>query len=143
MERKNQPFCNTSEVLAEISRLGNFKSNDWRGFTGDCDTFADLQKKVKVEYDYLQSFWAKNDAGDIDHVKDEMFIPWNCLPAFDDFSQESQDFASGRGKYKRFYNSFCKYDIFHEREHYLENLLWAIHRLFHDWHFVTQGWTAY
>ena len=143
MERKNQPFCNTSEVLAEISKLGDFKSKNWDGFTGNNNTFADLQEKVKKEYDYLHSFWEKDESGDITHVKDEKFIPWNPLPAFDDLSQESQDYASGRGRYKRFYTSFCKYDIFHEREHQLEDLLWSIFGLFHDWQFCSQGWTAY
>ena len=143
MERKNQPFCNTTDVLAEISKLRDFKFKNWDGFAGDNNTFADLHEKVKKEYEYLQSFWARKENGELDYVKDEMFIPWNCLPAFDDFSQESQDYASGRGKYKRYYNSFCKYDIFHEREHQLEELLWSISGLFHDWQFVTQGWTAY
>lgn len=144
MERKanQQPCCNTMAIKAKCNALYEFRKNDWKGFDGDFETFANLQDEVKKEYDYLHSFWHKNEYGEIDYVIDEKFIPWNCLPAFYDLPQFRQDWAQGRTREFKI-DGCCKYDIFHKREEHLEEILGIIFSLFHDWQFCTQGWTAY
>lgn len=137
-----QPFCNVTAIRERCKELEKFSSNNWDGFTGDQNTFADLQEEVKKEYEYLHGFWHKNENGEIDHVMDEKFFPWNCLPAFYDLPQYLQDWSLGRTKEFKICGC-CKYDIFHKRESYLEETLYWIFGLFHNWQFVTQGWTAY
>ena len=79
MERKanQQPCCNTVAIKAKCNALYEFRKKEWRGFDGNFETFATLQDEVKKEYDYLRSFWQKNEYGEIDHIIDEKFIPWN------------------------------------------------------------------
>ena len=136
-----QPFCNVSAIRERCKELQEYSSNKWDGFTGNQNTFADLQDEVKKEYDYLHSFWHKKEDGDIDYVINEKFYRWNCLPAFYDLPQYLQDWSLGRGEFKTI--QCDKYDIFHRREHFLEETLSWIFGLFHDWQFCTQGWTAY
>lgn len=143
MERKEQPFCNTAEVMKKVNELYEFQKQSWQGFKGDIQTFIDLQEQVKPEYNYLKSFWNKNEQGEETDVKDNMFIPWNCLRAFDDLPQDLQDYVLNRGIYKGYFAGYCKYDVFHRREEHLDFVLGCIFKLFHDWQFVTQGWTAY
>ena len=137
-----QPFCNVTAIRQKCKELQEYSSKRWDGFSGNNKTFADLQDEVKKEYEYLHGFWHKDESGEIDYVIDEKFFKWNCLPAFYDLPQYLQDWSQGRTKEFRI-SGCCKYDIFHKREKYLEDTLWWIFSLFHDWQFCSQGWTAY
>lgn len=131
MERKNQPFCNTAAVLKTIKELDEFKANSWHGFTGGTDTFTDLQSEIRNEREYLKGFW--NEKGTT--IDDKKFIGWKALPAYDDTPENHKVYTKKVAE--------TKYDILHDRERYLENLFYSVFSLYHDWHFVTQGWTAY
>jgi len=140
--RKTQPFCNVTAIRLKCKELEKFSSDGWNGFIGNQNTFADLQDKVLKEYNYLHGFWHKDEDGNIDHVINEKFYPWNCLPAFYDLPQYLQDWSQGRTKEFKM-DGCCKWDVYHKRERYLEETIDWISGLFHDWQFVTQGWTAY
>lgn len=147
--RKNQPFCNTAEIVKKISAIREYQSNNWNGFPlNDPQVFIDLQDAVQAEAKFLDSFWIGERNAYTHRTLDlKKFYRWNCEQAFYDLSQEDQDFAASRGKK---YNlggksvlRLSKYEVFHRREERLQELQHEIFCLYHDWHFVTQGWTAY
>lgn len=128
-------FCNTTDVRSEIKRLFTFQENKWNGFDGNENTFADLQNKVLAEAKYLEDFW------DDQIVNDQKFWGWSCLQAFDDTPEKYRMYCSRSKEFRN--DHVCKYDVLHDRERYLYELNTTIWSLFHDWQFVTQGWTAY
>ena len=127
-------FSETTSVRKAIKELYAFRKNNWIGFEGDQNTFANLQQQILPEIKYLKDFWEEHC---VDYHK---FWAWNCLPAYDD-TPEWKRFQSKTGLYR--YSNVSKYEVFHDRENYLEELNQEIWSLFHDWQFVTQGWTAY
>jgi len=146
--RKNQPFCNTAEITKKISAIREYQSQNWQGFGGSLLVFIDLQDAVQAEANFLDSFWIGERNAYTHRTLDlKKFYRWNCEQAFYDLPQEDQDFAASRTKK---YNlggksvlRLSKFEIFHRREEVLQRLQYEIFCLYHDWHFVTQGWTSY
>lgn len=147
--RKNQPFCDTAEITKKISAIREYQSNNWTGFPiSDQQVFIDLQDAVQAEAKFLDSFWIGERNAYTHRTLDlKKFYRWNCEQAFYDLPQDDQDFAASRGKK---YNlggksvlRLSKYEVFHRREERLQELQHEIFCLYHDWHFATQGWTAY
>lgn len=126
-------FCDTTEVRKAIKQLYAFRQDNWKGFEGGQNTFANLQQKIMPEIEYLKGFW------DEQCVNDHKFWAWNCIKAYDDTPEWKR--CQSKTGYR--YLKVSKYEIFHDRESYLEELNEDIWSLFHDWQFVTQGWTAY
>lgn len=145
--RKNQPFCNTAEATKKISTIREYQSQNWQGFGGS-QVFIDLQDAVQAEAKFLDSFWiGERSAYKCRTLDLKKFYRWNCEQAFYDLSQEDQDYAASRTKK---YNlggksvlRLSKFEVFHRREEVLQELLHEVFCLYHDWHFVTRGWTAY
>ena len=145
--RKNQPFCNTAEIVKKLKVVRRYQSTGWNGFTNP-QTFINLQDAVQAEAKFLDSFWIGERNAYTHRTLDlKKFYRWNCEQAFYDLSQEDQDYAASRTKK---YNlggksvlRLSKYEVFHRREEILQELQHEIFCLYHDWHFVTQGWTAY
>lgn len=145
--RKNQPFCNTAEIVKKLEVVRRYQSTGWNGFTNP-QTFIDLQDAVQAEAKFLDSFWIGERSAYTHRTLDlKKFYRWNCEQAFYDLPQEDQDYAASRTKK---YNlggksvlRLSKYEVFHRREERLQELQHEIFCLYHDWHFVTQGWTAY
>lgn len=137
---KNQPFCNTTEVIAKLDSIWeNYQRHEWRGCNMAADDFIALQDMVTPEREYLKDFWTEHDC-----INLKKFYRWNCERAYYDLPINSQDYAGNRGKYKKYYSlGFDKYNVFHERERHLEDVQHRIFSMFHDWQFCTQGFTAY
>lgn len=128
-------FCDTTDVRSEIKRLLEFQSNNWIGFEGDQNTFAELQGKILPEINYLKDFW------DNQIVNDKKFWAWSCLSAYDDTPAKNRIYCNRERKCR--IDHIDKYDVLHDRERYLGDLNREIFGLFHSWQFITQGWTAY
>lgn len=143
MARQEQPHCNTAYVMTCIHGLYQHKVEAWQNYKGGEKIFLQLQEKVQAEAKYLKSFWDRDEDGNETLVMDKMFIPWNCLPAYDDMPEERQRYLTDRHVPRRSRNGYDKYRVFHEREQWLEEVQQSIFSLYHDWHFATHGWTAY
>lgn len=140
MAKRNTIFVNTSPIVEKINVLDAFRKKNWHGFDGDASTFVALDLRLKNEYDYLQFMWNNNV------INEKRFSRWNAMPAFYDIPDHVRDYtlASYRdGHGRKVTQTITKYDILHDREDYLRELRYAIASLFHDWQFITQGWTAY
>lgn len=127
-------FNETASVREELLTLQKQQDSDWQDLTINADTFTKLQQKVLPEFKYLKDFWEENE------INNKKFWAWNCLPAYDDIPVKYR-FRTMPNCCK--YCNVSKYEVLHDREEYLENLLTIIWSLFHDWQFITQGWTAY
>lgn len=140
MAKRNTIFVNTSPIVEKINILNGFREKNWHNFDGNVSTFADIDAALKSEYDYLRNMW------DTTTVNEKCFSLWDAMPAYYDIPDHIRNYtqASYRDGYgKKTTQTITKYDILHDRESYLLDLRFSISSLFHDWQFITQGWTAY
>ncbi len=121
MKTKNQPFVSLSDFYKAMPNL-NFSDN--------MAEIEDWYQKIADEHSFLKSFW-NGDCLDL-----KKFFGWRHKEqAFYDLPYFSLKYVKHFG--------LNSYDIFHQREHALDDALWLISSRFHQWEFETKGWTAY
>lgn len=128
-------FADTTEVRKKLRRLERLEpqctyvqdaKKAWEETGVKASDFTELLDTIRPELQFLENFWTYNK---FDNWK---LYAWFCVPAYFDTPTSFMNVEEIE----------TKWDLYHERRRYLEDLKRRIESLYHSWHFCTQGWDA-